>query len=69
MLLWRTGAYLVLGLALIRIAGYSIQLPASAAPWDCLTVFLAALTVGLIFGVLPALKASMLNCVDALRQD
>lgn len=60
---------LVLGLALIRIAGYSIQLPASAAPWDCLTVFLAALTVGLIFGVLPALKASMLNCVDALRQD
>ena len=60
---------LVLGMLLIRIAGHSIQLPASAAAGDCAAVFAAALAVGLVFGVLPALRASMLNCVDALRQE
>ena len=60
---------LMLGMMLIRIAGYSIQLPASAAAGDCLMVFAASLTTGLIFGVMPALRASMMKCVDALRQE
>ncbi len=63
------GTGLLIGFALIRIAGNSIQLNASASIRDCIGVFLAAQAVGLFFGVLPAFRASLLRCVDALRQD
>jgi len=60
---------LILGMLLIHAAGNSMQLSAAAGAGDCAGVFAAALAVGLLFGVLPAFRASMLNCVDALRQD
>ena len=60
---------LMMGDLLICVAGRSISLPAAADFWDCIAVLFAAAAVGLVFGVLPALRASMLKCVDALRQE
>lgn len=60
---------IVLGIALIRVAGMSIDLAARVSLKDCMSVFVSALGIGLIFGVLPAFRASMLSCVDALRQE
>lgn len=60
---------ILLGMGLIHAAGMSIELAARASAEDCVTVFLCAMAVGLLFGVLPAFRASMLKCVDALRQE
>lgn len=60
---------ILLGMLLIHAAGLSIELAASASLQDCITVFLSAMGIGLLFGVLPAFRASLLSCVDALRQE
>ena len=60
---------ILLGMALIETAGKSIELFARASLNDCLAVFSGALCVGLFFGVAPAFRASLLTCVDALRQE
>lgn len=58
-----------IGTGLIAWAGNSIGLRTSVRLTDCLWVLLAALLVGLAFGVLPAAKASSLHPVDALRDE
>ena len=60
---------ILLGFGLIAAAGRSIGLTAWARPADCVTVFLAALAVGIAFGVMPASRAASLKCVDALRDE
>ncbi|MDD3337200.1 MAG: ABC transporter permease [Eubacteriales bacterium] len=60
---------LVIGFGLIRLAGQSIGLHPQVLWTDCLTVFLAAMAVGLLFGVLPASRAAGLHPVDALRDE
>lgn len=60
---------IMLGNILIYIAGISIELTAQAGFGDCVTVFAAAMSIGLLFGVWPAFRASKLSCVDALRQE
>ncbi len=62
-------AGLLIGVVLIDAAGRSIQLTAYAKPSDCIAVFLCALAVGMLSGALPALRASFLKCVDALREE
>lgn len=58
-----------LGHLLIVIAGQSIGLMAQESAADCICVFLAALMIGVFFGVLPASKAAALKCVDALQDE
>ena len=60
---------LVIGVGLIETAGRSIGLTPVIRLGDCVAVFLAALAVGLIFGVSPASRASRMKPVDALRDE
>ncbi len=60
---------LVIGIGLIETAGRSIGLTPVIRLGDCATVFLAALAVGLFFGVSPASRASRMKPVDALRDE
>ena len=58
-----------LGHMLISIAGLSIGLAAQAEAADCICVFLAAVMIGVFFGVMPASRAAALTCVDALQEE
>lgn len=60
---------LVIGIGLIETAGRSIGLTPIIRLGDCAAVFLAALAVGLFFGVSPASRASRMKPVDALRDE
>lgn len=60
---------LLIGLGLIQLAGRSIGLNPAAKPGDCALVFSAAMGIGLVFGVLPASRASAMRPVDALRDN
>lgn len=60
---------ILLGMGLIHAAGRSIELPAKAAFSTCITVLICAIGAGAVFGALPALRAALLKCVDALRQE
>ncbi|HIU09617.1 MAG TPA: ABC transporter permease [Candidatus Limiplasma pullistercoris] len=60
---------LVIGIGLIETAGRSIGLTPVIRLGDCAAVFLAALAVGLVFGVSPASRASRMKPVDALRDE
>lgn len=57
------------GIGIIAVAGNSIGLRTAVKAADCLLVVMAALLVGLAFGVLPACRASAMNPVDALREE
>lgn len=59
----------LMGMGLIQFAGHRIDLPAKPAFGTCMTVLVCAICTGALFGVLPALRASLLKCVDALRQE
>ena len=64
------GAFgVAVGLWLIRVAGNSIGLAPTVRAEDALAVFLSAMAVGLFFGVTPAMRASRLAPVDALRDE
>ena len=62
-------AGIIAGHVLILLAGWSIGLDAAAQLPDCFRVFVAALVIGLLFGVVPAAKAASLSCVEALREE
>lgn len=60
---------ILLGAGLIFAAGKSIMLAAQASVTDCFLLLTGASAAGIVFGVLPAILACRLKCVDALRQD
>lgn len=62
-------AGLMLGGLLIAAAGASIGLAPVVRIADCVAVFAAALLLGLLAGVAPAARASMLKPIDALRDE
>ncbi|MBP3648260.1 MAG: ABC transporter permease [Clostridia bacterium] len=60
---------LLLGGALIAVAGGSIGLSPVIRAADCTAVFMSAVFLGLLSGVAPAAGASRMKPVDALRED
>lgn len=56
------------GFLLVAFAARAIGLSAAISGSDILRVLLIALAIGLFFGVLPALRASRMTPVDALRE-
>ena len=60
---------LLLGGVIIATAGFAIGLSPTVRAGDCTLVFLSAVAVGLLAGVVPAAQACMLRPVDALRDD
>ena len=58
----------VTGIGLIGIAGRAIGLDPVIRAGDVFAVVLAAIAVGLFFGVVPASRASRMTPVDALRE-
>ena len=63
------GLGLLFGAGLIDSAGKSIGLSPAINAGDCIAVLLAAIAVGVTSGVVPALRASGLKPVDALRSE
>ena len=67
-----TGAGGVIGVALSLIVSFLMQLfhfPSSVPIWAVLLGIAVASSVGLFFGIYPAMKASRLDPVDALRYE
>ncbi len=62
-------AGILLGVGIVEIAGRSIGLITTIYAKDCLSVLVAAVLIGLFFGVAPASQASKMKPVDALRAD
>lgn len=60
---------LLLGGVIIATAGFAIGLSPTVRAGDCTLVFLSAVAVGLLAGVVPAAQACRLRPVDALRDD
>ena len=69
-----TGVGGVLGIAiavgLTTLVGFLVpSLPSSVPTWAVVTAFTVSVSVGLFFGVWPAVKASRLDPVEALRYE
>ena len=58
-----------IGIGLIDAAGRSIGLSPAVKTGECILVLCAAVVTGLAFGVTPAIRASNLKPVDALRSE
>lgn len=59
----------ILGLGAGKIVAMNSPLPASADPFWIITGLILATSVGLIFGVYPAVKAARLDPIEALRYE
>jgi putative ABC transport system permease protein len=69
-----TGAGGILGIVsailLTMLVGALVpSLPSSVPTWAVVTAFTVSVSIGLFFGVWPAVKASRLDPVDALRYE
>lgn len=60
---------LLLGMAMTRIAGGILDIKAEVSKGAALLSVLFSATVGIVFGLIPAYKASKLDPVDALRHE
>ena len=59
----------LLGVALALVVSKVSPLPASIEPWAVMSGLLVASSVGIIFGLFPALKAARLDPIEALRYE
>ena len=62
-------AGMALGAALAKLVDIATPLPASVPPWSIVLSVALGLVVGLVFGVYPAIRASRLDPIVALRYE
>jgi putative ABC transport system permease protein len=60
---------LVLVNGLVLLVRVSLKWPGSVPAWAAITGIVVSVCVGLVFGVWPAMKASKLDPVEALRYE
>jgi putative ABC transport system permease protein len=60
---------IVLGIAAAKLIASQTPLPAAVAPWSIIAATGLGLVVGIISGVYPARRASLLDPIEALRQE
>jgi putative ABC transport system permease protein len=58
-----------MGIGLAQAIALATPLPASVAPWSIVVGVLVGMGVGIISGVYPASRASLLDPITALRQE
>jgi putative ABC transport system permease protein len=62
------GILIAVGLTML-IGALVPSLPSSVPSWAVITAFTVSVSIGLFFGVWPAVKASRLDPVEALRYE
>ncbi|HKO15265.1 MAG TPA: ABC transporter permease [Gemmatimonadaceae bacterium] len=60
---------IALGLLAAKVVEWKTPLPAAVAPWSLVAATLLGLVVGIVSGVYPARRASLLDPIEALRQE
>ena len=60
---------ILLGIGAAKLIEANTPLPAAVAPWSIVAATLLGLIVGIISGVYPARRASLLDPIEALRQE
>ena len=60
---------IVFGIAAAKLIAYKTPLPAAVAPWSIVVATLLGTVVGIVSGVYPARRASLLDPIEALRQE
>jgi putative ABC transport system permease protein len=60
---------ILLGLGAAKLVESQMPLPAAVAPWSIVAATLLGTVVGIVSGVYPARRASLLDPIEALRQE
>ncbi len=60
---------LVLGVSIAFVIATMLGWPVYISPWAALVAILASAAVGIVFGFVPARRASALNPIEALRHE
>jgi putative ABC transport system permease protein len=60
---------IIMGAIVAKVIALVTPLPASVEVWSVALALLVSSSVGIFFGIFPAMKASRLNPIEALRYE